>query len=351
MDISVNEISVNEISVNEISVNEISVNEISVNEISVNENIIKDKEEINPTFQVNLLNQYIHALIENIDRDKIPQKVNLIFDSGAVNGLLGIGAALYIHHLAKQKLIRVKKVSGCSIGSMIAVWYLCGCPDNVYAYMDNLFAYYKKHKNFYIFESIVRDVIHLLFPTEHDVNAVNGILYINYYDTKKHKQIVVSEFNSRSHLIKCILRSAHVPFITNTAQKCEERYIDGIAPYIFVCNPKCKNIIIKLINLIKPLEMINTKNERNMYVRLLRGLTGANEFFVNGNTEICSYVNTSIRLQFYVRYYFVLFIIVVMDLLLIIKKNIPPAYCEGLLYTLGAQLSQYIWSTLWNILV
>ena len=244
----------------------------------------------------------------------------------------------------------MKKISGCSIGSIIAVWYKCGCPDIFYTYIDHLFVYYKKHKNFYIFESIIRKVIYLFFPTD-DMSVLNGNLYINYYDTKKHKQVVVSKFANRQHLISCILRSSHVPFITTTLQKCDERYIDGIIPYIFKSKPKCKNIIVKLFNLIKPLDTINIKNERNMYVRLLRGLNGANDFFANGTTEICSYVTISLRLQFYVRYYFLIYIIVVMDLLIIIKNNIKPTYCQSLLYTIFEQLSKYSWSLLWNLMV
>lgn len=74
---------------------------------------MKDNKQINNTskktyFNINLLNQYINALLVNVNNKHTPNHVNLIFDSGAVNGLLGIGAALYIHHLQKKLLKLIK---------------------------------------------------------------------------------------------------------------------------------------------------------------------------------------------------------------------------------------------------
>ena len=293
------------------------------------------------TTQINLLDQYINALITNLDRTNLAKEVNLIFDSGAVNGLLGIGAALYIHNLEKHKLMKVNKLSGCSIGSLIAVWYICGCPDTIYHYMDLLFSYYKEHQNFYIFESIVRDVIGKLFIHD-DMTALNGILYINYYDTLNHQQVVISRYNDRAHLITCILRSSHVPFITNESQTREGRYIDGIAPYLFD-DDISKNLFIKLISLTKPLEALNLKNEQNIYTRLLRGVAGTNEFFVNGNIELCCYVNRKVKLHFFIRERFVLFIIFVMNLIIYITNKMSPALRECLISRVIVRMARWIW--------
>ena len=64
--------------------------------------------EISPAAaNIKLLNQYIRALTVNIKQDNIQPHVNLIFDSGAVNGILGIGAALYIHNLENTGYIKI----------------------------------------------------------------------------------------------------------------------------------------------------------------------------------------------------------------------------------------------------
>jgi hypothetical protein len=283
-----------------------------------------------PLFHINILRQYINALSVNIKPELLPKELNLIFDSGAVNGLLGIGAALYIHHLEQLNYLKINKISGCSIGSLIAVWYICGCPDKMYNHIDTLFSYYKETKNFFIFEQIVTQVIDELFTSDLEMsNRLNGILYINYYDTKKCKQRVISNFKNCAHLKQCIIRSSHIPFLTSNCHKYQGRYIDGIAPYIFPANAKCKNLFIQLIKFTAPLKSLNIKREKNIYSRLIRGVVDTNDFFLNDSTELCRYVDCQTKLHLFVRQYIVIIFFYFIDQLVNIKNNIPD-YFKGL---------------------
>jgi hypothetical protein len=299
-----------------------------------------------PLFHVNILRQYINALIVNVKPSTLPKEVNLIFDSGAVNGLLGIGAALYIHHLEKNNFMTINKISGCSIGSLIAVWYSCGCPDAMYAHTDTLFSYYKQNKNFFIYAQIVTDIIHRLFPNdEAAIQKLNERLYINYYDTKKCKQRVVSKFKNRAHLITCIIRSSHIPFLTNKCHKYQGRYVDGVAPYIFPSTKSCKNLFIQLINFTDMFAMgnaLNIKREKNIYSRLIRGVVETNEFFINDSSTLCCYVNYKTKLQLYMRRYFIIFVLSLVDYFIFLKNTIPSAFKETDCYNklcLAGQLS------------
>jgi hypothetical protein len=304
-------------------------------------------------FQVNLLRQYINALTVNLHSVGEPKPLNLIFDSGAVNGLIGIGAALYLHHLEKIKHIKVNKVSGCSVGSLIALWYLCGCPETIYSHIETLFAYYKKHKDFFIFEQMVKAVIQQFFITDAAVGEkLNGILYINYYDTKKCKQRVVSKFKNRAHLTRCIIRSAHIPFLTSKSHKYQGRYIDGIAPFIFKIdkNTSCKNLFIQLIQFTRPFDSLRVKKETNIYSRLLRGVVDTNEFFINGSSSVCSYVNYKTRIHLWYRQYVVLFILYVVDLFFFFKNAIPVSFKKTCCYSqLCALLCKFGWPTIMNL--
>jgi hypothetical protein len=311
---------------------------------------------------INLLNQYINALLVNVDINKLPKNVNLIFDSGAVNGLLGVGAALYINMLQEKKYIKVYKVSGCSIGSIIAVWYLCGCPDLIYDLLDELFNHYKTHKNFFIYEKIIKDSIYKLFVND-DLTILTNILHINYYDTKKHKQCIISNFYTREHLIECILRSSHIPYITTNVYKLNDRYIDGISPYIFeIGNNKninmngnidngYKNIFIKLVDLHNPLKSVNVKNEKNIYTRLLKGVSETNDFFVNNNNSLCLYTSCFIKTQLYIRQIFVLFIILIIDYIIIINNNLPDCVKHSMLYNIIIGIRKDTWNYIIDILV
>jgi hypothetical protein len=301
---------------------------------------------------VKLINQYIQALLVNVNRNTIPTTINLIFDSGAVNGVLGIGAALYIHNLEQNRYFQVKKVSGCSIGSFIALWYIYGCPEELYKYSDTLFTYYKTHKNFYIYETIVKNVIDYLIPDDDNMSKINDRLYINYYDTKKRKNCIISHFKNKNHLITCILRSSHVPFLTSQEHKYQGRYVDGIVPHIFT--DQTTNLFVKLINFTDPLNCLKAKNEQNIYSRLLRGVVGANDFFVNGQTDLCSYIDYtsySTILNLYIRKQIILIVLTWIEWALIIHKNIPLSIQNTTHYNKIMLLSKTCWNCLQNKLV
>jgi hypothetical protein len=282
------------------------------------------------------LNDYIKALILNIDKARVHKKLNLVFDSGALNGIYGMGAALYIHNLERIGYINVKKVSGCSIGSLIGLWYLCGCPAEVYSFGETLFAYYKTHKNFFIYKQVVTSVVAYLFATD-DMSQINGRLYINCYDTKKCKQHRISHYKNRAHLITCILRSSHVPFLTNGATKYADRYIDGIAPYFLKKNTASprKNLFINLFSIKHPLSALNIKNEHNIYTRLIKGVIEANEFFVNGKSDMCKYVDNEsylINFQLYLRENLVLIILALIEAIIKINQSLPLIIRETIIY-------------------
>ena len=327
---------------------------------------MEEKQEINleqkpttpPNATIHLLTQYIRALSDNVNKKTLPTSLNLIFDSGAVEGIVAIGTALYIHHLEKNSVFKINKVSGCSIGSMIALWYICGCPEEIYTFMEDLFAYYKREKNFYIYEQTVRNMVSILIKEEDISTLLNGRLYITYYDTKKCKQKVVSRFKNSQHLVRCILRSSHVPFITSRHYKCQGRYIDGITPYIFPDTDKTKNLFIQLIELMNPLQCMRAKTDKNIYARLIRGVSCVNDFFMNGNSTRCSYINNKsylIHLQLYIRKCFILFFIFLIDWIITIKNNMPLALIiaveESTFYNKCVCLSKQCWVLIQNKLV
>jgi hypothetical protein len=293
-----------------------------------------------PLFHINLLRQYINALSVNIKVEPEPKQLNLIFDSGAVNGLMGIGAALYLKHLEKINYIKINKISGCSIGSLIAVWYICGCPDTMYEDIDTLFKHYKSNKNFFIFEQVVKKTIRQLFTTDEDIRKLNDVLHINYYDTQDARQCVVSKFKDSTHLLTCILRSSHIPFLTNNCHKYEGRYVDGIAPYLF---EEGNNLFIQLIKFTSPLKSLNIKKEKNIYSRLIRGVVDTNEFFINDCSKLCSYVNYKTKLHLCARQYFVFFILYLIEWFIYFKKIIPHTFKKTVLYNKLCSYFHFIW--------
>jgi hypothetical protein len=320
------------------TIDNVEISDISSNSCSISKN---------DYIHINLLKKYIDALTVNINDKHLHKHVNLIFDSGAVNGLMGIGAAMYINTLKHKGYIHVNKISGCSIGSIIAIWFIFDCPEKMYYYVSLLFSYYKKHNNFYIYHKIINKVIYELFSSD-DMSIINNKLYINYYDTIKHINKVVTIFKNREHLIQCIIRSSHVPFFTCNQYKIQDRYIDGISPYIFNNNDnndnseiEYKNIIVKLINLHNPIKSINIKYESNIYTRIIRGIVETNDFFINDVNSICNiynsnrlcyYVNYRITINLFIRKYFILFFIFIFDLFISFHNNLPTCIKTSYIY-------------------
>ena len=74
-----------------------------------------------------LLDIYIETLVNRVNiksNNTIPTSLDVVFDGGAFNGGMGIGVAIYLKQLERLNRISVHRVSGCSIGSIVALYYL-----------------------------------------------------------------------------------------------------------------------------------------------------------------------------------------------------------------------------------
>jgi len=286
-----------------------------------------------------LIREYIKALTLNVDHTKLKKEINLIFDGGAFNGGFGMGVGLYIKCLEQQGIVKINKVSGCSIGSVVALWYICGCNEKIIEYFEEITVLFKEKMSLIEYHKTIEKFIRYLFPTG-DLSLLKNKLYINFYDTKKHKQKIVSRFKNVEHLIDCILQSCHIPYVINGKARYNDRYIDGIVPYIFTDhdNDNDKNresLFIKLITLNKCTRAMVVKCESNIHYRLLIGVADANEFFTTGSSDMCSYVSQWSyldMLQIRNREIMILFIISIIEWVVVLKSFIPATIKNSLLY-------------------
>ena len=258
---------------------------------------------------IDTIQKYIDALIGNLDIPVVLSNVNVIFDSGAVNGVFGLGTAMYLHKLELTGRLKVHKISGCSIGSLIALWYSFNCPVCIIDDFEEIFMSYKKTQKFYHYETIVKSIVdRLVKEEEKDIQTLN----------------------------KRILSSSHLPFLTSRAYKYKDRYIDGLTPHFF---KKGKNLFIKLTKITQPSLMFSVKNELHMYTRLMKGVNDMNLFFETGGSgggaEMCFYIDKKsyyMKLQLYIREYLFLFLFALVTLFLKIKKNLPVGIRQNLIY-------------------
>ena len=236
---------------------------------------------------LNPLKSYIGALIENLDKEKIPKNIDLILDSGAFNGAFGCGILVYLQELEKLKLLKIDKISGTSIGAILAVMYLTDKIESCLELFENLLNTFRET----MFLDKLSDILHELVNTYvSNIEDMNDKLFITYYDIITMKQVVVSKYNSKEELIEILKRASYIPYITDGKLQYKENYSDGVTPYIFPKSNK-KVLFICFISYKKFTSALFTKNEVNIWSRLLNGVIDINNFFSGSRADFCSYVN------------------------------------------------------------
>jgi predicted acylesterase/phospholipase RssA len=86
-----------------------------------------------------MIHNYINKLIDNlpdeIKNTKKPQIIDLVLDGGVFNGSYLVGALYFLKEMENKNYIKINKISGCSIGSIVGLLYFSDSLD----FMENLY--------------------------------------------------------------------------------------------------------------------------------------------------------------------------------------------------------------------
>jgi hypothetical protein len=250
---------------------------------------------------------YLHTFIENlpdsIKNQKTPQKLDIVLDGGAFNGSYLFGAMIFLREMEKRNYIRIQRISGCSIGSLVALLYFSDSLDIFSSLYDEIRSQLVNHYNLekmldlkkYISKHIPPDICSKIFRK----------LYITYHNVKTGKKIVKRVYKNTDEVLDTITKSCFLPFLTNGSLLYKERYIDGINAHFFSPIQGRKRLFLNLISLEKCSCLFNIKNEKTNFHRVLSGLLDIHHFFIKGSsTQMCSYLEHwtfSHFITFYVR--------------------------------------------------
>lgn len=238
------------------------------------------------------LNTFINTLIENIPEKNLPPEIDLVLDGGAFNGVYMLGGLFYIKELESREKLKIKRVSGCSIGAILGILFLLNKMDISIEICNSSYKYLRRHQHLkkvvVLFKKILNDVI-----KNEDLDVVNNRFYLTYFDTIKGKQIIKKRYKSKSELIDNIMKSLYVPYLIDRRPTDDDGCIDGAFPYMFKSREnKRKVLFLNLQSFDKFKKMIFIKNEKNIYPRLLEGLMDTHRFFeTSKSNNMCSYVN------------------------------------------------------------
>jgi len=241
-----------------------------------------------------MINDYVIKLIENLPDDlknsKTPLRLDLVLDGGMFNGSYLVGALYFLKEMEKRNYIIIERISGCSIGSAVAILYFIDALDM----MSPLYDIVKKEfQNGYKLPTIKELKIHLKDRIPSNIcEKVNGKLYICYNNIKKGKKTIKSSYKDIDEIFDTIIKSCFLPYLIDGNFLYDNKYVDGMNPYIFNKVSDKKILYLDLFGYDKIGNLLNVKNEKSNFHRILSGLLDIHNFYIKQtDTQMCSYVN------------------------------------------------------------
>jgi len=241
---------------------------------------------------MHIIQSYIKNLMKNLPKKKTKEDINLILDGGIFNGSYLIGALYFLREMENKKYIKIQKISCCSIGSVSALLYKMDALDMMTEIYNIILKQFKEHHNLAKLNICIDKIRVRVLDPDALLTDINGKFFITYHDIKKGKKIVKSKYKSIDELFETIYRSCFVPFIINGSAVCNNKFFDGVNPYILPTETNRKTLYLDLFSTDKIGHLLSVKNEKTNFHRVLAGLLEIHLFYIKQNsTQMCSYVN------------------------------------------------------------
>jgi hypothetical protein len=291
-----------------------------------------------------MINEYVIKLIENLPDDiknvNEPIKMDLVLDGGIFNGSYHVGALYFLKEMENRKYIKIERISGCSVGSIVGFLYFIDSLDLMPKLYDLINKEFRQTYNLKLITELKK---HLSEHIPNDIcERVNGRLYITYNNIKKGTKPVKSVYKDADDIINTIIKSSYIPYLIDGNVLYENKSVDGITPFIFKEREK-KILYLDLFGSDKLGNLLNVKNEKSNYHRILSGLLDIHSFFIKkSNTPMCSYVNdwsySNICFN-HIKTIIERICIYLIHVLIFIKTNISEQFKETVLYKILSKIS------------
>jgi len=230
----------------------------------------------------------VDNLPDEFKERKTPLRIDLVLDGGLFNGSYLIGALQFLKELERRKYIRVDRISGASIGSIVGLAYLSDTLDS----MPDLYnIVYNEMKNSNTM-SCIQDLKNKLKYDTDLYNKLNNKLYVSYNNIEKRNKVVKYLYKTNDEVFDAISKSCHLPFVIDGKLLYKNKYLDGVNPYMFKPCPNKKILYLDLFGYDKLINFFNVKNEKTNFHRILAGMLDIHNFYIKqSDTPMCSYVN------------------------------------------------------------
>ena len=239
------------------------------------------------------IDEYINQMINNVSLslgEQQPQVIDIVLDGGLFNGSYQIGALYFIKKLEERKHVKVDRLSGCSIGAIVAFLFLIDRLDYIYEFYEICKTHFQTHYNF-DFMLNLKAILSKCIPKD-VCKRVNNRLYISYNNAKTGEKRVKMKYRDVDEVIDTLIESCYLPYFIDGNIAYKNRYVDGITPYIFKERVDRRTLYLDLFGFDKITHFYSIQNESTNHHRVLSGMLDAHWFFTKGqNTQMCSYVN------------------------------------------------------------
>ena len=274
-----------------------------------------------------IINTLIEQLPNEVKNINKPLEIDLVLDGGAFNGSYLIGALYFLKELENRNLIKIKRISGCSIGSLIGFLYIINKLDLVHILYDILLKNFKEKYNFQNYKQLKKHLSDKIPYDNNDIcNKVNNILFIKYNNIETGYKKVKYKYKNIDDIINTIIRSSYVPYLTDGNVAHKNKYIDGVNPYFFKKRKNRKILFLDLSGPDKFTYILNIKNEKTNLYRILSGILDIYIFFTKKDeTFMCSFVEewgVINNTRYYIRYFLEIIICFLSHYIILFKKYI-----------------------------
>lgn len=244
--------------------------------------------------------------------------IHVVLEGGGFGGAYEVGVMMFLHKLETMGKIKVSKISGVSIGSIVGLLYLTNRLHEYDTYYREIRKDWYTNLQMNSLSKCVRNIVYSISQKTFD-SIKNDRLYISYFNLQSKQHITKCNFVNKEDLFETIMKSTHMPLFKSKTLAYTDvhknKYIDGLYPYIFTKQDietyihqnetyiqqnetygsnKCGNVSILYvtINQLRKLHTcVDTKNEDDCFSRILHGiLYGYDLFKYKKTNEYCSFV-------------------------------------------------------------
>lgn len=291
-----------------------------------------------------MIDEYVNKLIENLPDEiknrTVHQEIDLVLDGGVFNGSYHVGALYFLKEMERRKYIKINRISGCSVGSIVAFLYFIDGLDLMAKLYDIISREFKNKMQLSCLKEIKKHIEERI--PKNILEKVNNKLFISYNNIKTGEKRVKSSYKSVDDIINTVIKSSFVPYLIDGNLLYENKYIDGIVPFIFEERIN-KILYLDLYGIDKVGYLFNVKNEKTNFHRVLSGLLDIHGFYIKQcNTSMCSYVNDWNYSNIGFNNLKVLFekvCIYIIHLIIYIKSKVSEEFKENIIYKIMAKVS------------